>query len=117
LSKQRVWLLASIGIVLALYVFMADALRVADQGVNVIRNILPVEFNWPLFAIALALMTAPVLRELPVRWARTPNSECGRPGHSNAPLSTAIRDRSQPTTQTAAPGTGALQRRFEETAS
>jgi hypothetical protein len=49
-------------ILLALYVFMADAIRVANQGVDVVRNVLPVQFNWPLFCIALLLMAAPVIQ-------------------------------------------------------
>jgi hypothetical protein len=70
LSNLRVWSLAFIGMALALYVFMADALRVADQGVPVIRQVLPTGFNWLLFSVALALMSAPVIRELPIRWSR-----------------------------------------------
>ncbi len=54
--------LCAMGIALALYVFMADAIRVADQGVEVIRNVLPARFNWPLFCVALALMAAPVVQ-------------------------------------------------------
>jgi hypothetical protein len=41
---------------------MADTIRVADQGVEVLRNVLPARFNWPLFAFALLLMAAPVLQ-------------------------------------------------------
>jgi hypothetical protein len=70
LSNVRVWLLAFTGIAIALYVFMADALRVVDQGVAVISEVLPSEFNWMLFLVALPLMAAPVVRELPVRWSR-----------------------------------------------
>jgi hypothetical protein len=58
----RAWSLNFLGIGLALYVFMADAIRVADQGVEVIRNVLPVRFNWPLFCLALVLMAAPVVQ-------------------------------------------------------
>ena len=47
---------------LALYVFMADALRVADGGVPALRNLLPTHFNWPLFCVALVLMSAPVIQ-------------------------------------------------------
>lgn len=61
-SELRAWSLSFIGIALALYVFMADAIRVADQGVEVIRNVLPARFNWPLFCIALVLMAAPVVQ-------------------------------------------------------
>jgi hypothetical protein len=64
LSKGRVWTVAFLGMLLALYVFMTDALRVSNQGVEVIRNVLPVEFNWPLFLVAWALMSAPVVQEL-----------------------------------------------------
>lgn len=49
------------GIALALYVFMADAIRIADQGAVALRTMLPVEFDWPLFSVALALMAVPVV--------------------------------------------------------
>ncbi len=60
--EWRAWSLNFMGVALALYVFMADAIRVADQGVDVIRNVLPAQFNWPLFCIALVLMAAPVVQ-------------------------------------------------------
>jgi hypothetical protein len=56
------------GIALALYVFMADAIAVAPRGADAVRNVLPTTFNWTLFAVALALMSAPVAR---LAW-RTP---------------------------------------------
>lgn len=62
LSELRTWSLGFLGILLALYVFMADAIRVADQGVEVIRNVLPARFNWPLFCLALVLMASPVVQ-------------------------------------------------------
>ncbi|MCX6544643.1 MAG: hypothetical protein NTV05_09545 [Acidobacteria bacterium] len=62
LPEGWTWAPNAAGIVLALYVFMADAIRVAPQGVTAIVNVLPVRFNWPLFAVALSLMAAPVLR-------------------------------------------------------
>ena len=49
------------GIVLALYVFMSDAIRSAGGGVDAIRTLLPTHFNWPLFVVALILMTAPIV--------------------------------------------------------
>ncbi len=58
----RSWALNAAGVMLALYIFMADAIHVADRGVDGIRNMLPVQFNWPLFCVALALMAAPVIR-------------------------------------------------------
>jgi len=54
--------LGFIGAGLALYVFMADAIHVADQGVDALRNLLPVRFNWPLFSVALLLMATPVVQ-------------------------------------------------------
>lgn len=61
-NARRVWLLNVIGTSLALYLFMADTLHVANQGVEAIRTVLPVHFNWPLFCLALGLMAAPVIR-------------------------------------------------------
>ena len=61
LSNVTAWGLNFIGTGLALYVFMADALRVADRGAEVIRNVLPTRFDWPLFCVALLFMSAPAL--------------------------------------------------------
>lgn len=61
-SEWRAWGLSLLGIVLALYVFMADAIRVVDHGADLVRNVLPVQFNWPLFCVALVLMAAPVIQ-------------------------------------------------------
>jgi len=60
-SKWKVWGLNFMGMGLALYVFMADNLRVAGQGVATWRNVLPTSFNWPLFLMALLLMAVPVI--------------------------------------------------------
>ncbi len=54
-------LLSVLGAGLALGVFMADSLKVADQGVEVLREVLPRRFEWPLFSLALLLMAAPVV--------------------------------------------------------
>ena len=62
LSTWRVWVLNFTGVALALYVFMADALRVSGGGVDAVRNVLPTAFNWPLFLVALALMAVPPVR-------------------------------------------------------
>jgi hypothetical protein len=56
------WGLNFTGVMLALYLFMADSIKVAGQGTQVLRNVLPVRFNWPLFALALLMMAAPLLR-------------------------------------------------------
>ena len=60
-SEWRAFALAALGVVLALYVFMADAIRVADQGTAALRAMLPVRFNWPLFTMALMFMAVPVV--------------------------------------------------------
>lgn len=68
LSNWLVWPSCFSGGMIALAVFMTDTLRVADQGVPVIRKVLPTEFNWPMFLIALGLMSLPLLQEiLPLR--------------------------------------------------
>jgi hypothetical protein len=54
------WGAAGTGIGIALYVFMADALRVAHLGADAVRSVLPTAFNWPLFLIALMLMAVPI---------------------------------------------------------
>jgi hypothetical protein len=57
---SALWRLSWLGIALALYVFMADALRAVYYGLDV-RTMLPRVFNWPLFIVALALMAAPIV--------------------------------------------------------
>jgi hypothetical protein len=54
------WRVSWIGVALALYVFMADALGTVGEGIDATRAVLPTAFNWPLFVVALALMAAPV---------------------------------------------------------
>ena len=61
-SDVTAWGINLVGIGLALYVFMADTIRVANQGVEALRNVLPMRFDWPLFGIALLLMAAPVFQ-------------------------------------------------------
>ena len=70
LSNWRVWVLNFMGVALALYVFMADAIRVSGGGVDALRNLLPIYFNWPLFLVALALMAAPVVKLASQLWVR-----------------------------------------------
>ena len=52
--------LQGLGIVLALYVFMADSLRVVHHGLDVATTVLPRSFNWSMFCLAFTLMAAPV---------------------------------------------------------
>jgi hypothetical protein len=59
-SQWKLLALGGIGAALALFTFMADAIRTVDQGTEALRIMLPVRFNWPLFGVALALMALPV---------------------------------------------------------
>lgn len=54
---------AVLGGLLALYVFMADAIHLVFSGGRTaeLRDMLPEWFNWPLFLAALALMVVPVV--------------------------------------------------------
>ncbi|HEU5122888.1 MAG TPA: hypothetical protein VFW05_02360 [Verrucomicrobiae bacterium] len=62
LSNALVWIVAFTGMALALAIFMADTWRAAAQGTDAIRNVLPAQFNWPLFCLALTLMSAPIFQ-------------------------------------------------------
>ncbi len=64
-------ILCCAGILTALYVFMADAIRALPQGEEAVRSVLPKEFNTTLFGAAWLLMAAPVLdmgRKLATRY-------------------------------------------------
>jgi hypothetical protein len=82
LSNAGVWILNFIGIMLALYVFMTDALRVSSGGVEALRNLLPTYFNWPLFLVALILMTPPIIKLAQELWNMQVKSDEG--GVANA---------------------------------
>jgi hypothetical protein len=60
------WALGSLGIVVALAVFMIDAWRVLPQGRDAVLGVLPTTFNWPLFCVALLLMASPALHQVAV---------------------------------------------------
>jgi len=87
LSNWRVWVLNFAGVVLALYVFMADSIAASHRGLDAIRTALPEKFNWPAFCVALALMSAPILK---IAWPGriSENTSSARPS-ANGP------DRSQ----------------------
>lgn len=54
------WSTTFAGIAIALYVFMADALHHVYQRHTVSTQVLPTEFNWALFCVALVLMAGPL---------------------------------------------------------
>jgi hypothetical protein len=62
-ASSPTWMLwgsGAIGVALALYVFMADAIRTIDQGADAIRQVLPTSFDWTSFCVALILMAVPL---------------------------------------------------------
>jgi len=63
---------AVFGGLLALYVFMADAIEVVrfGGGLAQLRDLLPRWFNWPLFLVALVLMAAPVMEVIIRVWGK-----------------------------------------------
>lgn len=58
------WSLAGVGVLLALSIFMYDALRALPGGIAAIGAARPTAFNWPLFIIALAAISLPLLSAL-----------------------------------------------------
>jgi hypothetical protein len=64
LPKIAASVLGAAGVVLALQVFMADALAAARESADAIHSVLPKSFNWPLFSGALLLMAVPPLHLL-----------------------------------------------------
>jgi hypothetical protein len=71
------WLASACGAALALYAFMADALRALPSGLHAVREVLPIEFNWPVFLLGWALMALPAAdmlwQFLPLRWRQEPH--------------------------------------------
>jgi len=60
IGEAKAWWLNALGVTLALYLFMADAISVSKQGPEAVRNVLPMVFHWGWFLVALGLMSAPV---------------------------------------------------------
>lgn len=58
------WSVAGAGTLLALYVFMLDAIRALPGGIEAVSASRPTIFNWPLFIIALAGMAFPLIMAL-----------------------------------------------------
>ena len=52
----------SVGILLALGLFMIDAWRALPDGRDAVLRVLPTTFNWSLFGVALLLMGSPVFQ-------------------------------------------------------
>jgi hypothetical protein len=58
------WALGFVGILIALGVFMVDAWRALPDGREAILQVLPTTFNWPVFLVALLLMSLPALQQV-----------------------------------------------------
>jgi hypothetical protein len=69
------WGMNFIGVSIALYVFMSDNIRVASQGVEAWRKMLPTRFEWPLFCLGLLLMAAPIIHVLWQLWVQSRRKE------------------------------------------
>jgi hypothetical protein len=59
-----------VGVVLALYVFMADTIRAAGGGAEAVSYVLPTQFNWPAFVVAWLLLAAPIVDLCRQQWGR-----------------------------------------------
>lgn len=60
--------LSGLGIAVALYVFMNEAIAAVMSGQPHSLRAAPTWFNWPLFAVALTLMAAPVVDVVGQLW-------------------------------------------------
>jgi hypothetical protein len=70
LAGRAAWGGATAGAALALYCFTAGAWAAVPDGAEHIRRLLPNEFAWPAFLIALALLSLPALRMIRARMQR-----------------------------------------------
>jgi hypothetical protein len=61
-------------VVLMLHVFTADTIRVAPQGEQALRELLPARFPWPLYLLGLGFLGVPVV-ELALRACRPPKPQ------------------------------------------
>ena len=80
LSNCRMWILNFAGVMLALYVFMADTIAASAHGLEASRTVLPEKFNWPLFLVALVLMVVPAM-DIVRQWLMTTRTEAERPAN------------------------------------
>ena len=66
-----------VGVALALYVFMANAIGAAGGGAEAVAQVLPTQFNWPVFVVAWLLLAVPIVDLCRQQWDRrlTPEPE------------------------------------------
>jgi hypothetical protein len=72
--RRSVWLASLGGACLSLCTFMRDALLAIPAGPGAVRDVLPVWFNWPLFAVAFIMMSVPVVDLI---WQRRASRDAG----------------------------------------
>jgi hypothetical protein len=77
LAGRAAWGGATAGAALALYSFTAEAWAAVPDGAEHVRRVLPNEFSWPAFLIALAMLSLPALRMIRA-WTRRERG-LGRP--------------------------------------
>ena len=56
--------IGGVGVLLGLLVFMADTLMAIPKGTEAVRGVLPTNFHWPLFCVALLLMSVPAWQRI-----------------------------------------------------
>jgi hypothetical protein len=78
--SRRIAALSMVGVALALAVFMADSFLAARSGEQALRAMLPEHFQWPLFLLALALMSLPFWDMLRQSWRSRPQLPEAEPG-------------------------------------
>jgi hypothetical protein len=77
--SRTAWLAMLVGGVLAIYVFMEDALRMVPQGVAALMELRPTRFDWPLFLLALVCLCVPVLE---LAWRSRSGARLGSRTHN-----------------------------------
>jgi hypothetical protein len=66
--SRPIWGLHLLGILLALYVFMAGSIHAVLQGLHATNYQPPAQFDWPLFVLALGMIASPVSAMLRQFW-------------------------------------------------
>lgn len=63
-SARWAWALGWAGIALALGIFMIDTWRALPAGRGAVLHVLPTQFNWPLFSVALLMIASPAIHHV-----------------------------------------------------
>ncbi|HZD58682.1 MAG TPA: hypothetical protein VE136_18265 [Anaerolineales bacterium] len=71
--SRLIWGLHLLGILLVLYVFMADSIHAVLQGLHATNYRPPSQFDWRLFVLALGMIASPVIAMLRQFWPPASN--------------------------------------------